>query len=132
MSLKRLLPILGAFIVFGLSLVVGESEPARMDSVQRGMALDVLKNVADAIRKNYYDSKYHGIDFEGRVNAAEKRIKEVGTVTEAMGAVGWMAEGVNDTHTFFIPPPKAVRGGAWLEDEVLRRSLFYYCRKARF
>lgn len=72
----------------------------------RDMALDMLKNVADEVRKNYYDPKYRGIDFEGLVKDAQARIKQAKTLTEAVSAIGAMVDGLHDSHTFFIPPSK--------------------------
>jgi tricorn protease-like protein len=77
-----------------------------MNSVQRGQALQMLKETADTVRKQYYDATYHGVDFEARYAQAEQRIRQVPTLSEAFGAIAAMLDGLNDSHTFFLPPPR--------------------------
>ncbi len=77
-----------------------------MNSVQRGQALQMLKETADTVRKQYYDATYHGVNFEARYSQAEQRIREVPTLSEAFGAIAAMLDGLNDSHTFFLPPPR--------------------------
>lgn len=110
-----------ALAIFCISLFIAVSAPAQESATApeqqsevrkapepfaRDMALDMLKNVADEVRKNYYDPKYRGIDFEGLVKDAQARVKQAKTLTEAVSAIGAMVDGLHDSHTFFIPPSK--------------------------
>ena len=77
-----------------------------MNSLQRGQALQMLKDVADTIRKQYYDATFHGVNFEARYSQAEQNIRQVATLSQAFGAIATMLDGLNDSHTFFLPPPR--------------------------
>ncbi len=77
-----------------------------MNSVQRGQALQMLKETADTVRKQYYDPAYHGVNFEARYTEAEQRVRQVPTLSDAFGVIAWMLDGLNDSHTFFLPPAR--------------------------
>jgi|SRR5271165_7183670 len=91
----------------GLQSSADENKATKpMDSVQRGEALEMLKETADTVRKQYYDATYHGVDFEASYRDAEQRIRQVATFSEAFGAIAAMLDSLNDSHTFFLPPPR--------------------------
>ena len=78
-----------------------------MNSIQRGQALQMLKETADTVRKQYYDPAYHGVNFEARYTEAEQRVRgQVPTLSDAFGVIAWMLDGLNDSHTFPLPPPR--------------------------
>src|SRR5208283_760942 len=78
------------------------SEP--INGVQRGQALEMLKQTADTVRKQYYDPTYHGIDLDTRYKEAEGRIRQASTFSQTFGAIAAMVDSLNDSHTFFLPP----------------------------
>jgi len=80
------------------------SEP--INGVQRGQALEMLKQTADTVRKQYYDPTYHGIDLDTRYKEAEGRIRQASTFSQTFGAIAAMVDSLNDSHTFFLPPSR--------------------------
>ena len=71
----------------------------------RGM-LDVIKG---DIKKNYYDPAFHGIDIDARFKAADEKIKSVNSLGQAYGVIAQALSEFNDSHLFFLPPPRPAR-----------------------
>jgi C-terminal processing protease CtpA/Prc len=84
-----------------------------MSSIQRDQALQMLQDVYDRMRKDYYDAGYHGMDLDARYKEEQQKIHSVQTLSDAFGVIAWMLDGLNDSHTFFLPPdrPYVVRDG---------------------
>ena len=87
-------------------------EPARgqsFDSIERQRTLDMLKVLKDDIKKNYYDPSFHGMDVDVRLKAAEEKLKQATSLGQALGIIAQALLDLNDSHTFFIPPPRPER-----------------------
>jgi carboxyl-terminal processing protease len=81
----------------------------KFDDFERGRVKDMLHAIADDVRKDYYDPKLHGFDFDGRVREAEAKIKEADSLGRAFRYLAWALEGLNDSHTYFVPPSRINR-----------------------
>jgi len=77
-----------------------------MTSLQRDQALQMLQDVTDKIRKEYYDAGFHSTNIDARYSEARQKIAHAQTLSEAFGDIAWMVDGLNDTHTFFNPPSR--------------------------
>lgn len=77
-----------------------------MSSGQRAEVEDWVHHISEALQADYYDRTFHGIDLKARTLEAEDRVKKAATLSDAMGVIAWMLEGLNDSHTFFLPPPR--------------------------
>ena len=80
----------------------------KFDSIERGRMKDMLKNVKNAIKKNYYDPTFHGVDLDARFEKAEARMKEVKSSGEAFGVIAQAVIDFNDSHLMFYPPSTGV------------------------
>jgi carboxyl-terminal processing protease len=80
-----------------------------IESGQRELALDMLKDVHATLKSDYYDEKFHGVDIEARFGEATAVIEKATSFNQALGAIAWALDPLNDSHTFFIPPPRAYR-----------------------
>ncbi len=78
----------------------------QMPPILRDQALRMLKDANETVKKQYYDQKFHGVDLDGRMQAAEKKIRESKSFSESLGVVAWDLDALNDSHTFFIPPAR--------------------------
>src|SRR5262249_13824206 len=79
----------------------------RIESGQRELAAVMLHDVHQDVKKSYYDPKYHGIDLDARYKEAGDLIKRATSFNQALGAVQWYLEPLNDSHTYFVPPIRA-------------------------
>src|SRR5687767_4642056 len=76
---------------------------------QRERARTMLRVVKNDLKKNYYDTNFHGMDLEARFNAADAKIKEAESVGQIFGVIAQALIDLNDSHTFFLPPGRANR-----------------------
>ncbi|MET0646685.1 MAG: S41 family peptidase [Pyrinomonadaceae bacterium] len=72
----------------------------------RGRAM--LSLVKDYMKEFYYDPKYRGMDLEARFKAADAKIGEAQSLSQVLGVIAQALAELNDSHTFFIPPPRPV------------------------
>ena len=106
----RVIAVLSAFLIILLAVPV--SLPAEkkssdtMSALQRDEALQMLQDTADKVRKEYYDPAFHGVDFEARYKEAQQKIRSAQTLSQAFGVIAWLLDGLNDSHTVFMPPSR--------------------------
>src|SRR5215510_13548806 len=74
---------------------------------ERGRAM--LKSIKDDLKKNYYDTDFHGVDVEARFSAADTKIREAESVGQVFGIIAQALADLNDSHTFFLPPGRVNR-----------------------
>ncbi|MFZ0137798.1 MAG: S41 family peptidase [Candidatus Sulfotelmatobacter sp.] len=67
----------------------------------------MLKNLHEALKKNYYDSSFHGLDVDARYKEYTQRIKKAETLGDAFRVVAAYVSGLNDSHTYFVPPRRS-------------------------
>jgi carboxyl-terminal processing protease len=80
-----------------------------MSNLDRGRVLEMLDNVSKDVRKHYYDPDFHGLDWDAKVAEAKNRIKKETSLGMAFAYVAWALDGLNDSHTFFLPPQRPLR-----------------------
>jgi len=51
----------------------------------RGRALEMVKEIRDTLKRNYYDTKFHGVDVDAKFKAAEERIRTATTFNQTLG-----------------------------------------------
>ena len=60
-------------------------QPApQISSLERDRALQMLNTIAADVRKHYYDPKFHGLDWDARVQQAKERIQTSPTQNAAL------------------------------------------------
>jgi len=79
-----------------------------MDRIARDHFKEMLTNIRDAIKKNYYDSNYRGIDLNARFKKAEERLTEVSTAAQANAVIAQVLVDFNDSHLYYLPPAMTV------------------------
>ena len=83
------------------SPLVGAQQISKLD---RGRAEEILKLAVKEVKKHYYDPTLHGFDIDAREQQAMTRIANSQSLGQALTAIGWTLDGLNDSHTVFIPP----------------------------
>ena len=94
-----------------LLLILMRSAPLRaqgLDRIERERALSMLSNVKDELKKNYYDPSIRGMDVDVRFKTAEEKIKQANSLGQAFGIIAQVLLDLNDSHTSFAPPSRAV------------------------
>lgn len=78
------------------------------DSIERDRAHAMLNTLKDDIKKNYYDAAYRGMDVDARFKLADEKLKQATSLGQAFGIIAQTLLDLDDSHTFFIPPPRPV------------------------
>jgi carboxyl-terminal processing protease len=104
-NLCRFLPFAVLMTLFP-SLAQCQEPMTRLEREERQA---ILVTVYDDIRKDYYDPKFHGLDWKAAYVDARDKIAKANTKAEANIQIAAMLEGLNDSHTHFIPPQHSVR-----------------------
>jgi C-terminal processing protease CtpA/Prc len=105
----RVIAVLSALIILlavPILLPAEKKSSDTMSALQRDEALQMLQDTADKVRKEYYDPAFHGIDFEARYKEAQQKIRSAQTLSQAFGVIAWLLDGLNDSHTVFMPPSR--------------------------
>jgi len=92
--------------IFPVASVAEKKSADTMTSIQRDQALQMLRDVYEKIEKDYYDATYHGLNLDARYKEAQQKIANAKSLSDAFGVIAWMVDGLNDSHTFFDPPPR--------------------------
>lgn len=91
-------------IVVGCALL----DPAAQNlTFKREQAERMLDEVSGDVVKHYYDPKLHGIDWDAKLRDAKKKIENATSSNLAFANLAAMLDSLNDSHTYFIPPPRS-------------------------
>jgi len=97
----------------GLAMVVatgsgrGTGQQQKINNLERGQALNMLADMHEALKKNYYDPTFHGIDIDSRYESYKELVKKSETLGDAFRIVAAYLSGLDDSHTNFIPPRRS-------------------------
>jgi carboxyl-terminal processing protease len=69
----------------------------------------MLHDAYDAVRHNYYDPTFHGLDLDARYREYDDKLKTAGSLNAGLIMVAGFLEGLKDSHTYFAPPARAYR-----------------------
>jgi carboxyl-terminal processing protease len=101
------------------ALLAGGANAQKFDEFGRGRAREMLRNISDDVRKGYYDPTLHGLDFDARVREADQKLQRATSVTEAYRLIAWVLGGLNDSATYFMPPPRGYNADYGLEMQMV-------------
>src|SRR5580704_17889994 len=89
-----------------VSVLPSSAQQPKLNAFDALIAHDMLREAYDDVKKNYYDPQYHGIDLDARYHQFETRLASVSSLNAAMLDVQAFLDGLKDSHTFFVPPPR--------------------------
>jgi carboxyl-terminal processing protease len=96
-------------VALSLAFLASAAWSQEFSKFDRGRAQDILKGTGDEVRKHYYDPKFHGLDWDAKVEEAKQKINNAKSFNMAMSHIASMLGALDDSHTFFIPPQHAYR-----------------------
>lgn len=97
------------FLIGGWGSCVMWAQNQEMTRLEREERQAMLSTIYDDIRKEYYDPKFHGLDWNAKFAEAKQNIAKANTKAEANLQIAAMLEALDDSHTHFIPPARSVR-----------------------
>ena len=78
----------------------------KLSNFERERARLILQAVRSDIKKNYYSTTFNGLDIDQRFKQAEEKINSAGSMNYALADIAGAVGALNDSHTFFLPPPR--------------------------
>jgi carboxyl-terminal processing protease len=69
----------------------------------------MLRDAHDEVKKNYYDPKLHGVDWDARYQQYSAKLDKAHNLGEGFRVVAAFLSGLKDSHTFFLPPQRDTR-----------------------
>ena len=90
-----------------LLLLLPLSTTAQVSKIDREMAFVMLERTKDAIKNNYYDPTFHGVDIDFVFEQAKARIQAAPTRDALMMTIASAVMSLDDSHTTFFPPARA-------------------------
>ncbi len=101
--------ILAFSLLFVCSTVTPVPAQGKMDRIERDRMKNMLKNIKDAVKKDYYDETFRGIDIDARFKTADEKLDAAVSTGQAMGVIAQALMDFNDSHLFFLPPSTNIR-----------------------
>ena len=96
-----------SFVVNAVLLLASSPIFAQLSANDREMAIGMLDMTKDAIKKNYYDPSFRGIDIDYVFEQAKERMKTAPNRDALMMTIAAAVLAFDDSHTNFFPPPRA-------------------------
>jgi len=81
----------------------------QMSKDDRERLQQMLTTVTSEVSKHYYDPDLHGVDWAARVERAKEEISRENEWGAGFADIAAALDGLNDSHTYFIPPPPPYR-----------------------
>jgi hypothetical protein len=85
------------------------AQQQRMDSLNSERVNIMLEVAYIDVKKNYYDTTFHGLDWDARHRDYKEKMKQATSLGQGFAVVAGFLDGLNDSHTFFQPPNRPVR-----------------------
>lgn len=83
-----------------------ERQQTKLSNYERDEVLEMLNSISYDVKKHYYDPTFHGINWDANVKIFEEKIKNAASLNRALSEVAAALDALNDSHTFFLPPPR--------------------------
>jgi C-terminal processing protease CtpA/Prc len=102
---------------------------AQNSNFNKEVALSVLKNAKESVKKYYYDKEYHGKNLDVHFKEAEEKIKQAQNAGQLMGIIAQSLIDFDDSHLFFLPPPSMNRFDYGIELRAHGENVFIHAVK---
>ena len=100
-------------------VAVSAQQQQTLSRNDRDSAQDMLRVVGNDVRKHYYDPTFHGINWDANLQQAQAKIGKADSNGRAFSEIAAALDILNDSHTFFLPPQRAMRHEyGWLRQMI--------------
>jgi carboxyl-terminal processing protease len=96
---------LGSCVALACALGVALSAQG-MSSTDAYRVKAMLQDSYEAVKRYYYDPKFHGLDWDARYKEYQAKVNSAPTLNAGVTLVAAFLEGLKDSHTFFSPPAR--------------------------
>ncbi len=95
--------------LIALAAAAGQQPQSSVEKLNLDRPRQMLHDANDELKKHYYDAKYHGLDLEARFKESDDQMARATSLAQGFGIVAGFLDGLNDSHTFFLPPQRPFR-----------------------
>jgi carboxyl-terminal processing protease len=107
--MKRFLAAVGGVVLFACFGVRTTAQTDKIQPKDRERAKAMLEDMKETVRKNYYDPTFHGVNWDERYATFKERLDKAETLGDSFRTIAAFMSGLDDSHTFFIPPRRSYR-----------------------
>ena len=91
---------------FSVVSAFAQQPSSKISKQDRDQVLAMLDSISADVKKHYYDAKLHGIDWDANIKNFREKIVNASSLNRGLSEVAAAVDVLNDSHTFFIPPPR--------------------------
>jgi C-terminal processing protease CtpA/Prc len=84
----------------------------------------MLQEISSDVKKHYYDPKFHGVNWDAKVEEMKEKIKTTDSNNRALSEIAAALDSLDDSHTFFLPPSHAYRYDYGWQGQVIGDRCF--------
>lgn len=85
---------------------------------------EMLRNAYETVKAHYYDSTFHGLDWDARYREFGEKLKAATSVDAGEVVIAQFLEGLKDSHTFFQPPARSFQVDYGYQLDLLGNGAF--------
>jgi C-terminal processing protease CtpA/Prc len=100
----------------------GLTQDEPLSREDRSKAKQMLRDIQADIKEHYFDKKFQGLDLDARFKTAEQKIETASSMNYALADIAGAVDALNDSHTFFIPPPRPYKHSYGWEMQAIGSS----------
>jgi len=104
----KFLGVVSLAVSLSASIPIGFAQE-KVPEEDRHRGKSMLTKIKGELKRDYYDPKFHGMDVDARFKEAEAKIDEARSLGQIMGIIATVLGELDDSHTYFIPPPRALQ-----------------------
>ena len=95
--------------VIAMPRPVQPQQQPKLSGLDRDRGREMLELIKNDIKKNYYDSTFHGVDLDAHFKEADDKIKQATSLGQMFGIIAQTLIDFDDSHLYFVPPGRSAR-----------------------
>ncbi|MGA9072231.1 MAG: S41 family peptidase [Terracidiphilus sp.] len=96
------------YLLFELPVCLAQSSATLSEDDQNSVR-GILRQAYEDVKRYYYDPGLHGLDWEARFHQYDAMIGRAHNLDNGLSVIQAFLAGLNDSHTYFVPPARAYR-----------------------
>ncbi len=98
----------GVLLIAAMRLVAAAT-PQTLSANDAHRVHGMLQQAYESVKKNYYDTTFHALDWDARYREYDAKLKPVPSLNAGLTVIAAFLDGLDDSHTYFIPPARPYR-----------------------
>jgi C-terminal processing protease CtpA/Prc len=123
MRFRQILPITLGFVFLSAPTAILRAQQPKpqpqISSNDLGRAHAMLLQTYTEVKKNYYDTTYHGVDLDATYKQLDARMSASQTINDTFRVIAAFLMQLHDSHTFFQPPMRTNHSTLGYEMEMV-------------